>query len=62
MSLVADESANCAKVKRIGVDHLGDVRVKIADLKRLETALVELLSLCDAGKTDCPMLRELFAD
>lgn len=62
MSLASDQSANCAKVKRIGEDHLGDVRGKIADLKRLETALVELLSHCEAGRTDCPMLKELFAD
>lgn len=62
MSLASDQSANCARVKRIGEDHLGDVRGKIADLKRLETALVELLSHCETGRTDCPMLKELFAD
>ncbi len=62
LSLASDESSNCAKVKRIGEDHLDDVRGKIADLGRLETALVELLSHCEAGRTDCPMLKELFAD
>ena len=62
MSLASDDSANCTKVQRIGEGHLGDVRGKIADLQRLEKALVELLSHCDAGRTDCPMLRELFAD
>lgn len=62
LSLASDESSNCAKVKHIGEDHLDDVRGKIADLRRLETALVELLSHCEAGKTDCPMLKELFAD
>ena len=62
LSLASDESSNCAKVKRIGEDHLDDVRGKIADLGRLETALVELLSHCEVGRTDCPMLKELFAD
>ncbi len=62
LSLAADNGANCARVRSIGEDHLGDVRSKIADLKRLETALVELLSHCEAGRTDCPMLKELFAD
>jgi len=62
LSLASDESSNCAKVKRIGEEHLDDVHGKIADLRRLETALVELLSHCEAGRTDCPMLKELFAD
>ena len=60
--LASDEPADCAKAQRIGEDHLGDVRSKIADLKRLESALVELLSHCEAGSADCPMLKELFAD
>ncbi|MEM9628634.1 MAG: MerR family DNA-binding protein [Pseudomonadota bacterium] len=62
MSLASDESANCANVQSIGEAHLNDVRGKIADLNRLEAALVELFSHCEAGRTDCPMLKELLAD
>lgn len=62
LSLASEEGANCSKVKCIGENHLGAVRDKIADLKRLETALVELLSHCEAGSPDCLMLKGLFAD
>jgi len=62
LSLSSDDGTNCAKVKGIGEDHLDAVRGKIGDLQRLEEALVELLSHCEAGRTDCPMLKELFAD
>lgn len=62
LSLASDESSNCARVKSIGEAHLDAVRSKIADLTQLETALVELIAHCQAGRSDCPMLKELFAD
>ncbi|MGI9485994.1 MAG: MerR family transcriptional regulator [Geminicoccaceae bacterium] len=62
LSLASDEDSNCAKVKNIGEAHLGAVRSKITDLERLETALIELIAHCEAGRSDCPMLKELLAD
>lgn len=62
LSLAADMDTNCAKVKTIGEAHLDAVRSKIADLRHLETALTELIVHCEAGRPDCPILKELFAD
>ena len=60
--LAADDSGACEPVRRISEDRLGNVRAKIADLTQLESALADLVRQCDAGATDCPALRRLFAD
>lgn len=62
LSLASDDDANCTKAQSIGEAHLDAVRSKIVDLKHLESALVELLAHCETGRSDCPMLKELFAD
>lgn len=62
LALAADDSGACEPVRRISEDRLGNVRAKIADLTQLESALADLVRQCDAGATDCPALRRLFAD
>ena len=56
------DDATCEDAGKIGVDNLALVRGKIADLKRMEKALSELVASCRKGQTDCPMLKALFAD
>ena len=51
----------CAEVKAITLDHLADVRRKIADLRRLERTLAEVAGKCRGGKVpDCPVIEALF--
>ncbi|MDH3670120.1 MAG: helix-turn-helix domain-containing protein [Gammaproteobacteria bacterium] len=50
----------CSQVKAITSEHLGSVRGRIADLKRLEKVLKEMVSQCDQGKVpDCPVIDAL---
>jgi MerR family mercuric resistance operon transcriptional regulator len=50
----------CSQVKAITSEHLGGVRGRIADLKRLEKVLKEMVSQCDQGKVpDCPVIEAL---
>lgn len=53
---------SCADVKVIGERHLAQVRERMADLESLEAALIELLQACTAEQSDCPVLKQLFAD
>ena len=40
--------------------HLGDVRARIADLKRMERTLAAHVRTCDAGdNVACPMIESL---
>lgn len=51
---------SCASVTRIASDHLQEVRRKLADLKRLERALVALNRACDGGQMEsCRILETL---
>jgi MerR family mercuric resistance operon transcriptional regulator len=51
----------CSEVKAITLDHLEDVRRKIADLRRLERTLADVAGKCRGGKVpDCPVIDALF--
>jgi MerR family transcriptional regulator, mercuric resistance operon regulatory protein len=56
--LVLTESgrASCAEVQTLTAIHLGEVRAKIADLRRLETILACAVERCFAGTPACPVL------
>ena len=54
-------SADCADVEKVGTAHLASIRTKIADLKRMDDALSELIANCQSGSTRCPMLEGLKA-
>lgn len=62
LNLSHSDSKTCEEAGAIGVSNLDLVRSKIADLKRMETALTELVASCHKGQKDCPMLQELFSD
>lgn len=53
----------CAEVQALGQEHLESVREKIADLRRVETALTDPVGRCTGAETpDCSLLEALFAD
>jgi DNA-binding transcriptional MerR regulator len=65
LALVSGQESSegaCEQVRRIGIEHLSDVRAKLADLAQLESALTALLHQCDSDRTECPALRQLFDD
>lgn len=49
----------CSTVHSLGIRHLEDVRRKLAELRKLEVALVELTENCASGSVRCPMLEAL---
>jgi len=61
LQLVDGGRYTCAEVKAITLDHLADVRRKIADLRRLERTLADVAGRCRGGKVpDCPVIEALF--
>ena len=61
LSNIADQSQPvCADVHQLLVEHIVDVRKKLLDLERMETALVRLTSKCQDGTlNDCQVIDEL---
>ncbi|MGH6641594.1 MerR family transcriptional regulator [Hypericibacter sp.] len=60
LRLVDGGRYTCAEVKAIALDHLADVRRKIADLQRLEQTLADVAGKCRGGKVpDCPVIEAL---
>ncbi len=62
LALSQGENSVCEQVKEISQTHLGSVRAKIKDLRRLEHALKDLIESCDNNLDECPALRRLFDD
>lgn len=62
LSRIEGGGYTCAEIKRIAVDHLSEVHRKLADLKRLERGLEDLIATCDGSDViDCPILEKLYA-
>lgn len=54
--------ASCDEVKALTLEHIDDIRSKIADLKRMERVLKEMAAQCDQGTiSGCPILDTLAA-
>ena len=63
LSLVDSRAYTCGEVRDLSLDHLGSVRQKIADLKRLERTLSRISDECDGGAVpECPIIDALWAD
>src|SRR5215510_404793 len=61
LRLVDGGHYTCSEVKAITLDHLADVRRKIADLRRLERTLAHVAGKCRGSKVpDCPVIEALF--
>lgn len=59
IALSADPDRPCAEADRIAADHLGQVRDKIARLRRLESELERIASCSAATVGECYVLRAL---
>lgn len=61
LSLV-DGGYTCGEVQELTLNHLAEVRAKIADLRRLEKTLATISSKCEGGNVpDCPIIEALSA-
>ena len=61
LAMVDGGDFTCDEIKEITTGHMGDVRRKIADLRRLERVLGTMASRCDRGEVpDCPVIDALF--
>lgn len=51
----------CADVEKIALEHLQEIRIKIAELKKLEKSLKKIVSHCvDGTVKQCPIIDILF--
>jgi MerR family mercuric resistance operon transcriptional regulator len=61
LGLVDGGAYTCGEVKVITLDHLEEIRRKIADLTRLEAVLQDMADECEGGTVpDCPVIEALF--
>jgi MerR family mercuric resistance operon transcriptional regulator len=61
LRLVDERDQPCAEASRLAATHLSDVRAKIADLRRMERVLKDVVAECgDGSRPDCPLIEALF--
>ena len=61
LSLVDGKCYTCDEVQALTLDHLADVKKKLADLRRLERVLKNMAAQCSGGKVPkCPIIDALF--
>lgn len=62
--LKLEDGTHCSEAAEIAVHRLADVRARLADLARMEAALLKLVSECDTrrGKISCPLIAALRQD
>lgn len=61
LKLVDGGHSSCSDVQEVTLAHLRDVTRKIADLKRLERTLTDVVSLCRGGSVpECPIIEALY--
>lgn len=61
LRLVDGGDYTCGEVEALTSAHLGEVRRKLADLKRLEKVLREMVAGCKGGEVpECPVIEALF--
>jgi MerR family transcriptional regulator, mercuric resistance operon regulatory protein len=60
LRLVDGSHYSCAEVRELTLEHLKEVRRKVADLRRLERTLSNIVSLCVGGSArECPIIETL---
>lgn len=60
LTLAGGGQASCSQARDLAETHLGDVRAKIADLRRMEQVLNDTVRACDVGDNAvCPLLETL---
>ena len=62
LELVDGGDYTCAEVRDLSIVHMGDVRQKIRDLRKMERILKEMVSQCDGGLVPkCPIVDRLYS-
>jgi MerR family mercuric resistance operon transcriptional regulator len=60
LRLAGDVAEPCAAVRDVAAGHLGDIRAKIADLRRMESLLANAVRQCEHGEqAGCPVIDAL---
>jgi MerR family mercuric resistance operon transcriptional regulator len=63
LRLVDERDQPCAEASAVAAAHLDDVRAKIADLKRMERVLKDVVAQCaDGTRPECPLIETLFRE
>ncbi len=63
LRLVYERDQPCAEERAVATAHFGDVRAKIADLKRMERVLKDEVAQCaDGTLPECPLIETLFRE
>jgi MerR family transcriptional regulator, mercuric resistance operon regulatory protein len=63
LHLVDERERPCAEARAVATTHLADVRAKIADLKRMERVLKDVVAQCGDGTLpECPLIETLFRE
>jgi MerR family mercuric resistance operon transcriptional regulator len=59
--LKLEDGTNCSEAAELASIRLADVRIRLADLKRMEAALSKLVGECNArhGNVSCPLITAL---
>lgn len=59
--LKLEDGTRCSEAAEIAAHRLADVRARLADLARMEAALLKLVSECNTrrGKVSCPLIAAL---
>ena len=61
LALVDGGDYSCAEVQALTLEHVDDIRRKIADLRKIERVLKDMASQCDDGEIpECPVIEALF--
>lgn len=61
LELVDGKRYTCDEVHALTLDHLEDVKKKMADLRRMERVLKHMAAQCSGGKVpECPIVDALF--
>jgi MerR family mercuric resistance operon transcriptional regulator len=61
LRLVDERDQPCAEARSLAAIHLAEVRAKIADLRRMESVLDDVVAQCgDGARPDCPLIETLF--
>jgi len=61
LALIDSGKMTCSEVHALTIEHLSEVRSKIADLRKLEHALKDLAAQCSRGDvSDCPIVETLY--
>ncbi|RZN08347.1 MerR family transcriptional regulator [Bradyrhizobium genosp. SA-3] len=63
LHLVDERDQPCTDVRAVAAAHLDDIRAKIADLRRMERVLKDVVARCaDGTQPECPLIETLFRD